>query len=112
MIKFTKRHESTKKKQSLFREYILRYKKHWRLPPLIRRTQNLTIIDQEKINKTRTNLHVGFHEYQINYVNSDSRHQYGIFEAESQTSLSRNVPGGEETRKKFIRRLERPTQVG
>ena len=78
MIKFTKRHESTKKKQSLFRECILRYKKHWRLPPLIRRTQNLTIIDQEKINKTRTNLLVGFHEYQINYVNIDSRHQYGI----------------------------------
>lgn len=92
MIKFTKRHESTKKKHSLFRECILRYKKHWRLPPLIRRTQNLTIIDQEKINKTRTNLLVGFHEYQINYVNIDSRHQYGIFEAESQTSLSRNVP--------------------
>lgn len=83
MIKFTERHESTKKKQSVFGEYILRYKKNWRLPPLIRRTQNLTIIDQEKINKTRTNLNVGFHEYQINYVKTDSRHPYGIFEAES-----------------------------
>ena len=110
MIKFTKRHESTKKKQSLFREYILRYKKHWRLPPLIRRTQNLTIIDQEKINKTRTNLHVGFREYQINYVNIDSRHQYGIFEA-ADVSLAKRTRG-EKTRNKFIRRLERPTQVG
>ena len=83
MIKFTKRRESTKKKQSLFGEYILRYGKNWRLLLLIRKTQNLTIIDQEKINKTRTNLHVVFHEYQINYVNIDSRHQYGMFEAES-----------------------------
>lgn len=91
MIKFTKRHESTKKKQSLFREYILRYKKHWRLPPLIRRTQNLTIIDQEKINKTQTNLQVGFHEYQINYVNIDSRHHVMEFLRPNRRRLSRET---------------------
>ena len=50
-----------------------------------RRTQNFTIIDQEKQN--RTNLHLEPHDYRINYVNIDLRHEYGIYAAKAQTSL-------------------------
>ena len=44
---------------------------------------------------TRKNLHLDLHDYQINYVNIDLRHQQGISVVEVQTCLPRNVPSGE-----------------
>lgn len=57
---------------------FLLYKKLWvLLLPLGRRTQSFTIIHQEK--QTRLSLYLEPHDYQINDVNIDSHHQYGIF---------------------------------
>ena len=69
------------------------------------RTQNFTIIGQEKQNQT--NLHLETHEYQIYYVNIDSCHQYGISVAEAQTFLLAKHPYQQQgvTRNSCIRRL-------
>ena len=52
--------------------------------------------------ETRTILNLKPHDYQLNHVNIDSIHHCGIFGAESLTSLTRNVFGGEERRETSV----------
>ena len=65
--------------------FILVYKKHLSFAgALSQRTQNLTIIKSNKFN-----LHLETDDYQINYVNINLGHQYGIPVGEAQKL---NVP--------------------
>ena len=57
-----------------------------RLELICKRTQNVTIIDQEKQKSNKFTFGTP-RLYQIYYVNIDLRHQYGIKVAESQTFL-------------------------
>ena len=64
------KHDESTTKQSIFLEYILLYKKHLSLLELVRRrTENVTIIDQEKQNQT--NFHLEPHDNRIYSVNID-----------------------------------------
>ena len=54
------------------------------------RTQNFTIIDQEK--HELTNFLLEPQDYRVYYVNIDLRHQYGISVAEAQASLLAKRP--------------------
>ena len=47
--------------------------------------------DQEK-DRNEQNLHLKPHDHQINFVNIDLHHQYGISVAESQTFLLKKHP--------------------
>ena len=57
-----------------------------------KRTQNLSIIDQEKQKIQQIYIWNPFTHYQFNYVNIDLRHQYGISVAWAQTSLLAKPP--------------------
>ena len=62
-----------------------------RLELICKRTQNVTIIDQEKQKSNKFTFGTP-RLYQIYYVNIDLRHQYGIKVAESQTFLRAKRP--------------------
>ena len=85
--------ESTTKRW-IFLEFIFFGKKSiWAVLELVHsKTQNFTIIDQEKHKIKKIYIILETHDYQTYYVNIDLCHQYGISVAEKQTFLLAKHP--------------------
>ena len=74
-------------KKSLFMEYNLLYKKNLSFAAacLLKNTKRFDNRPGETL--TQTILYLETHDYQINFANIDSCHQYGIFGAVLQMSF-------------------------
>ena len=82
---YSKCRESTKK--SLFMEYNLLYKKNLSFAAAGLQKNSKLLNNKPGGTLTQKILYLEPHDYQINYVNIDSCHQYGIFGATLQMSF-------------------------
>ena len=74
-------------KKSLFMEYNLLYKKNLSFAATCSQKNAQRFDNRPGETLSQTILYLETHDYQINFVNIDSCHQYGIFGAILQTSF-------------------------